>query len=305
MVKDATRGPTATKQMVIALFDSVSATPNYEANRVEWDRVIELLDFKLNCQPAIAKVLGQDRWRTARNPKGYVARAAWIQAQSMRLLGPGYVDSDLQGKKLKVIRGERLEADKSHGMDLAVDENGDDRLTSHQERWDTAVHKITMKGVVFNGIPLSDRYDKVGPIIPRWLQRPNDGDAYNWETVARYAATKPCMVPALALALQLRFERSLPREQAISWGRVFGQNVEAAWKWIDRNGKDRIAPLLRMEQAPSTSPDVTKPGRPRWVPPGDAIKQACARHRGTLDLIPSPGLDPSRSRNFWLAEIWF
>jgi hypothetical protein len=86
--------------------------------------------------------------------------------------------------------------------------------------------------------------------IPEWLQRGEEYDAVDWETVAAYAAQKPRMAPDLARTLILRFERHIGRPEAVAraWSEREGRAIAAAWKWIDRNWKDRIAPLFQAEK---------------------------------------------------------
>jgi hypothetical protein len=254
---------TTCEDSAITLFESVSRTPNYEENRTKWDRLLRLLHLDLRYQPAVAKVLAENRWRTVRNPRAYVATAAVRQGKAMRL--PDYLDSGF-----KVIRNGSSDPDKDHRMDVTVDANGNDRPTCEQERYDNKVHAIAMK---------DGWYDRGGPNIPKWLQLDHEYDAFDWETVARHAALKPAMVRALALTLKLRYEDNLTREQAVSLSGTSGLKIEAAWKWIDRNAKDRIAPLLRMEEAPKADSGTTRDERPvpRFIPPGKAIKKVCSR----------------------------
>ncbi len=199
---------TTCEDSAIALFESVSRTPNYDENRTEWDRLLRFLHLDLCYQPAVAKVLAQNRWRTVRNPRAYVATAAVRQGRAMRL--PDYLDSGF-----KVIRDGSSDPDKDQGIDVAVDANGNDRSTCKQERCDNKVHAIAMK---------EGWDDGDGPNIPRWLQRDGEYDAFDWETVARYAALKPSMVRALALTMKLRYEDNLTREQAVSLSERLGLN---------------------------------------------------------------------------------
>jgi hypothetical protein len=70
----------------VTLFEAALKKPVYDGNENVWDPVLELLNLPLGYQPVIAIVLRQERWRTAADPKAYVATAASRQARSMKLL---------------------------------------------------------------------------------------------------------------------------------------------------------------------------------------------------------------------------
>src|SRR6266481_4738158 len=72
--------PAMTREQICTLFDSATCQA-YGQNTAAWDRVLELLNFSLSLQPAVAHILQQARWRTSKDPKAYVATAAWRQYQ--------------------------------------------------------------------------------------------------------------------------------------------------------------------------------------------------------------------------------
>jgi hypothetical protein len=73
----------------LADFEAVVGTV-YDENRDAWETVMKALNLRLCYQPAVAEVLGQARWRTARNPRAYIATAAYRRALSMEL--PYWID---------------------------------------------------------------------------------------------------------------------------------------------------------------------------------------------------------------------
>jgi hypothetical protein len=74
----------------------------------------------------------------------------------------------------------------------------------------------------------------------------------DWETVAVYAVQKPEMARRVAKSLILRFDERIGRPAAVERARNAGeaQEIEAAWKWVDRYFDSRIVPLFRIEQPP-------------------------------------------------------
>jgi hypothetical protein len=51
-----------------ALFECAANHP-YDGNEAAWDQVLEILGLSLSFQPAIAKILGQGRWRSEKTRK--------------------------------------------------------------------------------------------------------------------------------------------------------------------------------------------------------------------------------------------
>jgi hypothetical protein len=97
----------------------------------------------------------------------------------------------------------------------------------------------------------SDDYD-FDREIPGWLQRGEEHDAVDWETVAAYAVLKPRMACLLARVLIARLDRRLGRPEGMARAHSAKQanEIEAAWKWIDRNADERITPLFKMSAPP-------------------------------------------------------
>ena len=90
--------------------------------------------------------------------------------------------------------------------------------------------------------------------IPVWLRRVGESDAIDWQTVERYATQMKRRVPALAKTLSLRLDDRTGRPAAMAAARSEREahEIENAWKWIDRNWRERIAPLFQLEKPPST-----------------------------------------------------
>jgi hypothetical protein len=88
--------------------------------------------------------------------------------------------------------------------------------------------------------------------IPSWLQRGEEHDAIDWETVAAYAVRKPKMGCQLARVLITRYDRRLGRHEAMARAASAEEAsaIEATWKWIDRYADDRIVPLFKMTAPP-------------------------------------------------------
>src|SRR5207249_984908 len=107
--------------------------------------------------------------------------------------------------------------------------------------------------------------------IPEWLQHEDELDRFDWNIVAKYAALKPTMVPALALALNLRFHENLSRDEAMQRTNR-PKELQASWKWIDRNWETRIVPVLRMKQRPISDPAPQDQSRKAFIPPWEALR---------------------------------
>ena len=83
------------------------------------------------------------------------------------------------------------------------------------------------------------------------------------------------MAEALGMALYLRFQQGLSRDKAIAIVEpTEARQLEAAWKWIDRNLEERIAPVLRMLSPPKPAQEIVPPtGQQGFVPPWVALKK--------------------------------
>ncbi|MCE5306804.1 MAG: hypothetical protein LLG20_04110 [Acidobacteriales bacterium] len=207
-------------------------------NRQAWDEVLALLNLRTCYQPAVAKVLSEQRWRDTKNPRAYVATAAARAALSMKLLD--FTDREFRRVQASDISDRTVTTHQSisplNGPDIIEDACGGniyERTSGGALRW----------------VPGDDGdYREIQP----WLQRGEEYDSVDWETVAAYAVQKPRMACNLARALIERFEFRTGRPEAVARadGKLAGAELEAAWKWIDRNWTERIAPLFRMETPP-------------------------------------------------------
>ncbi|MCE5306803.1 MAG: hypothetical protein LLG20_04105 [Acidobacteriales bacterium] len=122
----------------------------------------------------------------------------------------------------------------------------------------------------------------VGHNIPQWLQRDEEYDAVDWLKVARHVARKPRMIPALAKALTQRAAGfSRPRSVTMAASKEEAREIEAAWRWIDREWQRTIVPLFLHEQPPEEPadrrPTDAKRKQRSFIPPSEALKNILAR----------------------------
>ena len=132
----------------------------------------------------------------------------------------------------------------------------------------------------------------------RWHE--NDGDRVNWEKVAEIAVPKRYMRRFVGKALCLSYEDFVPREQAIQEERKpeAKRELGAAYKWIYRNWKGRIRPVLESStereardklygalKAPPSARDL-------YLKASQALDALTARNRTNLRMIRDdrPGL---------------
>jgi hypothetical protein len=202
-------------------------------------------------------------------------------------------------------------------------ENKDDKYVDHDEH-------VSRLELAFEGTPTptgrgtwhqggGGGFDYYGS-IPAWLQSSEYADAVNWWKVAEYSTLKPRMVPALAKTLKLRFEDRIgyPQAAAAARGKQEQHEIQAAWRWIDRNQKSRIAPLFRLD-GPLMEADNSKPKPVRhrqFIQSAQALKDVLARHRASsqeLNLVyvgptlSNPCSNPAREpweREPWVDDPW-
>jgi hypothetical protein len=229
-------------QRLRVLLESAAKT-TYDANKKLWDEVLTVLTLDLCYQPTIAEVLRGKTWRNAANPRAYIASAAVRAARRKEL--PDYSEKEFR----------RVSSDEPNGdVGTRIDSGAGFDL----EDWGGGgVYQRTASGA----IRYVDSYDDVDDRqIPGWLQRGEEHDAVDWETVAVYAVLKPRMACLLARVLIYRLDRRLGRAEAMARAENDDEAaaIEAAWKWIDRNRDDRIAPLFKMAGPPRplTSEDI-------------------------------------------------
>ncbi len=226
------------RDRVVSIFERALAGPVYDANQQAWDEALRTLNLRPCYQPAVVKVLSENRWRSKDNPRAYVATAAARAGLSMKLLDfPEREFRRVQASDVSESRATTLHSiSPIHGPDIIENACGG------------GIYERTATGA----IRWVDGDDGDYRQIPSWLQRGDETDAVDWETVAVYAAQKPRMACRLAKALIQRFEFRTGRPEAIrrAKSKQEASELEAAWKWIDRCWADRITPLFRMEAPP-------------------------------------------------------
>src|SRR5579872_1851017 len=234
---------------MIVLFESAAKT-TYDGAPKLWDEVLAALNLDIRYQPTVAEVLQRSTWRTAANPRAYVATAAVRSARGKKL--PDYFEKEFH----RVAAGHPND-DVGTAIDSAAGFKLDD--------WGEGGYERTATGAIRQ---VGDYYDDHRREIPGWLQRENESDAVDWETVAAYAVLKPRMACELARVLIMRLELRVGRPEAISSAanpQEAGQ-IEAAWKWIDRNNQERIAPLFKLAAPPGTLTAAEIASFPMLVP---------------------------------------
>lgn len=258
-------GIEAGHQLVAVLFRVAIAHPMYDGNEFAWDPILELLNLPLCYQPAIAQVLSEGRWRGKQNPKAYVATAAYRQGLRMKL-------KQFKDPGFKRVAGSRspMDCDCDHSIDPPADRWGDERISDGDgiDYHEGSGQRRNGKG---HGLPIFGTNDFDRTHIPKWLQHQEEPDRIDWSIVAKYAALKPSMVPALALTLDLRIHENLSRDEAVrATGRQ--KELEASWKWIDRNWETRIVPVLRMKHCPIADLAPQNQSRKSFIPPWEALR---------------------------------
>jgi hypothetical protein len=216
---------------LIALLESAAKT-TYDSSPGVWDEVLTALNLNLCYQPTIAGVLRKGTWRSAANPRAYVATAAVRSAQRERL--PDYIEKEF--RRVASSDPSATLVDSATGFNL--------------EDWGGGgVYERTATGGLRYVDADDDDYYRE---TPEWLQRGDEHDAVDWETVAAYAVLKPRMACHLARVLITRLDLRLGRPEAMSRAANADEAsaIEATWKWIDRNVHDRIAPLFKMAAPP-------------------------------------------------------
>jgi len=217
------------------LLESAAKTTAYDSNPKLWDEVLTGLNLDLRYQLTVAEVLRRGTWRKAKNVRAYIASASVRSARGKKL--PDYSEKEFR----RVASGNPNDdvgthTDSGAGFDL--------------ENWGGGgVYERTASGAI-RYVDSDD--DGCYREIPRWLQRGEEHDAVDWETVAAYAVLKPRMACLLARVLITRLDRRLGRPEAMARATSDkeAKAIEAAWKWIDRNADERITPLFKMHAPP-------------------------------------------------------
>jgi hypothetical protein len=270
---------------IIALFEAVVAKPRYDGNEGIWDNVLELLNHPLCYQPAVSKVIQEGSWRNSRDPKAYVATAAYRQGLAMRLRD--FTDRGIT----RVGANNDICNDKDGETVYLPDEDNNYRSSVKQQKESTdeghlsAEERLERQQYHAAGHGQSD--SGLWERVPKWLQHPVECNRIDWRIVAEHAALKANMVPDLALALKLRFDEHLTRSAAMLKAAGRSKQVEAAWKWMDRNWQSRIEPLFGMGRAP-TSAHATPP-RAGFIQPWKALHYV-SRPKNDVSYISAPSL---------------
>ena len=218
-----------------ALFDA-AAKNTYDSNPDLWGEVLTVLNLDLCYQPTIADVLQRGTWRTAANPRAYIATAAVRSARGKKL--PDYFE-----KEFRRVPSDEPNSDVGTRLDSGAEFD--------LENWGGGgVYERTASGAI-RYVDDSDDYG-LERRIPAWLRRGHETDTVDWETVAAYAVLKPRMACQLARVLITRLELRIGRPEAMARAANTDESaaIEATWKWIDRNVQDRIAPLFKGNRPP-------------------------------------------------------
>ena len=253
------RGTPAALNNITALFKTARQHPEYNGHESVWDPILNLLNLGRCYQPAISQVLTEGRWENMENPKAYVATAAYRQAFKMGCVG-GFRDI----KREDIASINRFDGTKSK----------------------TAPQEADLENFFYHRCSGGSSFDDdIRERVPSWLLDPLD--EIDWKTVATQAALKPEMRKRLERVLRLRFEKGVSRERAVAAcvTKEEKQEIEATWKWVDRNLSGRIEPLFRLDQKPSIK-GTKSPGFSTFVPAAEAIKRVCARERSTSNAAP-------------------
>jgi len=203
----------AEEQRLISLLES-AAEITYDSNPGLWDKVLTALNLKLVYQPTIAEVLREGTWRKAANARGYVATAAVRSARGKNL--PDYFEKEFRRVASNDPKGDGgTTTDSATGLNL--------------EEWGGGgVYERTAAGSIRYVDSYDDDYYRE---IPQWLQRGDEFDTVDWETVAAYAVLKPRMACHLARVLIMRLELCLGRPEAMSRSANADEAaaIEATW----------------------------------------------------------------------------
>ena len=240
-----------------------------EGHDAEWLHFVgEVLNLPGCYTPAAQKILRQGAWRRhtgpSQNPIGYVKTATEREALRMGLAThrhnrtePWVPTTDQPRRRALESRTEELRfdhADKRRGLvRLSVPRgmSDSDHIDQLLAGSDGNVTK-TKSGTWHQGSgELAEYFGRRS--VPDWLLCDGEIGVVDWERVAKYAALKPHLAAPLAKTLRLRFEKRTGRLAAMRAASSPREacEIEAAWKWIDRNAATRIAPLFRLSAPPT------------------------------------------------------
>ena len=275
---------------------------DYNGNETLWNQVLCALNLGALYQPAIAVVLKQGRWRGAKNPRAYVARASFILALSMKLRDFTErefkrVPSSLPVVPLKVSNGDDEPMNAEDLLELQAHRAYSGDACKKDGAWRMAVPTDAEgRAYAAHGEDYS-AYDNMEYCIPKHLKRDDDPTRMDWSKVAGLVVLKTRMREPVALVLERRYEQGMTRTEALAGIRHPQQRLkfEDAWRWVDRNWRARIVPILQSDGRPKPEQQALRRGPvPPWMALLDAIeKREVSR---TPDYIFERVSDPRSSR---------
>lgn len=250
--------------------------------------------------PAAQAVIRQNRWRRLsgkQNLIGYVKTATMREALKMGLALDRYLPNEP-----RVLTKERPqpsptspalgtvglvdlplprsfnwsspeESEASGGSGVEATDNG----YSYEDHLDHLQRKAH---------PQELQPDDLQRQIPYWLRRADERDAVDWDKVARCAVLKRHMASVVAKVLKLKAE-GVGRPAAVARASTpqKAQEIEAAWKWVDRNWLTRIVPVFQLDHPPDALLSHVSSGRVKFIPPGSALREVLQRKQATLDMV--------------------
>lgn len=258
--------PTITATQLASLLDAGCANPHYDGNERIWDPILATLNLAPCYQPAIAVVLKEGRWRDVENKRGYIATAAYRQGLKLQL-------REFRERDFRRVSGSRII--ENEGPKGEYFESG----LSKQDEFEILQHKTKFRASPRSGLAVVQELE-CKMRIPQWLQKKQQPGTVNWKKLAGHAALKREKTGALSKALEMRFAEGLSRDEAKKsvTSAAEKRQIGAAWKWIDRNLEACILPLFNLKSPPpKISGKATTAARRRFMPPWEAIRQACRR----------------------------
>ena len=233
------------RQPLIDEFERL-ATTKPDTVSDEWKSLLGLLELPLDCFLAVHEVLKQGRWRTSKNPRGYVRCASMVEARKMDpnkprkneplVFMPGDVidkGGDPEGIGV-AIREESRKIGKAplppmKGRHRSLDQIDWDREHSHKEKM-IAESRPVLPRDFFIEQKLCVR--EKGQLIPVGTYY-----EHNWGRWAREAGLDSVQLKVIEYR-----RREVSREAALSEqpDEVSRKALQAAWKRFDRTGKEKL-----------------------------------------------------------------
>jgi hypothetical protein len=252
----------------------------YEDDSEQWDTLLKLLGIPLREQGILSRVIEEGRFAKADNPQTYLAMATRRQAKNLNLYSDLREKCELRG----AVKG--LEAGPISTQDWAVKQKkyfGPPKglkANSHDEF-------IELAGFHY-GEEFEESPSLIG-LVPKWLLIDGEEAKFleslgfeemiDWTKVAKFSVSKPAMAELIGYVLSCRYYRGKTRREAMI-SNAFGYSpaqIQAAWKWIDRNWDSQILPLFRMDKPSKTLP-VKKKEVVR-LSPSEALNLALKREQ--------------------------